>query len=133
MTEQDLEMKITPLGQQRIAQVEPVADMLTVLVEIPPHHPGNPPHRHPGAVYGYLIEGQMLFEMEGEAPRIINAGDAFAEPGGDRIHYQDSNSGEDWLRFVVMMTVPQGAELLAFVGPEELEQRKELRHSTAES
>lgn len=133
MTDNDLEMKITPLGQQRVAQVTPDTDMVTVLVEIPPHHPGNPPHRHPGAVYGYLIDGQMLFEMEGEAPRTIHAGEAFAEPGGDPIHYQDSNPGDDWLRFVVMMTVPEGAELLAFVSPEELEQREGLRHPTTGS
>lgn len=107
--------------------------MVTVLVETPPHHPGSPPHRHPGAVYGYLIEGQMLFELEGEAPRIVSAGEAFSEPGGDRIHYQDGNPGDGWLRFVVMVTVPEGEELQAFVQPDELEQRKEMRHPAAGS
>lgn len=129
----EIEMKISPLDQQSIAQVPADTNMLTVLVEIPPQHPGNPPHRHPGAVYGYLIEGEMLFEMEGDAPRIISAGEAFSEPGGDRIHYQDGNPGDVWLRFVVMMVVPEGAPLLALVEPKELERRQGLRHLAAAS
>lgn len=33
----------------------------------------------------------MLFEVEGGPARVIRAGEAFWEPGGDLIHYQDSN------------------------------------------
>src|ERR1700759_2966798 len=31
-----------------------------------------------------MIDGEMLFELEGEAPRVLRAGDAFWRPGGDR-------------------------------------------------
>jgi quercetin dioxygenase-like cupin family protein len=41
-------------------------------------------------VFGYVLEGEMLFELEGEPPRVIEAGEAFWEPGGDVIHYSDA-------------------------------------------
>jgi hypothetical protein len=60
--------------------------------------PGYPPHRLPGGPgFGYMIDGEMLFELEGEAPRVLRAGDAFWGPGGDVIHYQDANNRTDIL------------------------------------
>jgi quercetin dioxygenase-like cupin family protein len=59
------------------------AEVMTVVIEWPPGSPGTPPHRHPGGpAFGYVIEGEMLFELEGEASRAIKAGEAFWEPGG---------------------------------------------------
>jgi hypothetical protein len=37
----------------------------------------------------------MRFELEGESERVIRAGEAFWEPGGDVIHYQDGNNRSD--------------------------------------
>ncbi|MGD0246648.1 MAG: cupin domain-containing protein [Streptosporangiaceae bacterium] len=50
-------------------------------IELPPGSPGTPPHRHSGPVFGYLLEGEMIFELEGEPERVIRAGEAFWEPG----------------------------------------------------
>jgi quercetin dioxygenase-like cupin family protein len=59
------------------------AEVMTVVIEWPPGSPGTPPHRHPGGpAFGYVIEGEMLFELDGEASRAIKAGEAFWEPGG---------------------------------------------------
>jgi Cupin domain len=60
---------------------------MTVRIEYPPGDPGIPPHRHPGGpCFGYILEGEMVFELEGEPPRVVKAGDVFWEPGGDVIH-----------------------------------------------
>src|SRR5690349_24627886 len=90
------------------------AEVMTVIIEWPPGGPGAPPHRHPGGpAFGYVIEGEMLFELEGEAPRVIKAGEAFWEPGGDVIHYSDGNNSNDVpLRFVVTMMCRPGAQML---------------------
>jgi Cupin domain len=56
---------------------------MTVVIEFPPGDPDTPPHRHSGPAFGYMIEGEMLFELEGEPERVIQAGEAFWEPGGD--------------------------------------------------
>lgn len=70
----------------------------------------------------------MLFELEGEAPRVIKAGEAFWEAGGDVIHYSDANNSTDGpLRFVVNMLCVPGQPMLVYVEPEELERLKDRR------
>ena len=72
------------------------AHVMTVLINHPPGAPGYPPRRLPGGPgFGYMIDGEMLFELEGEAPRVLRAGEAFWGPGGDVIHYQDANNRTD--------------------------------------
>jgi quercetin dioxygenase-like cupin family protein len=39
-------------------------------------------HTHPGEELGYLLEGSILLEIEGEAPRTLKAGDSFYVPAG---------------------------------------------------
>jgi quercetin dioxygenase-like cupin family protein len=39
-------------------------------------------HTHPGEELGYLLEGSILLEVEGEAPRTLKAGDSFYVPAG---------------------------------------------------
>src|SRR6478735_6580251 len=110
------------------------ADVMTMVIEWPAGSPGAPPHRHPhGPAFGYVLEGEMLFELEGEAPRVIRAGEAFWEPGGDVIHYSDANNRDDVkLRYLVTMLCVPGKPMLVLVDDEELEARKHLR-VTAES
>ncbi|HVJ88653.1 MAG TPA: cupin domain-containing protein [Labilithrix sp.] len=105
------------------------AEMMTMIIEWPPGDPGTPPHRHPGGpAFGYVLEGEMLFELEGEAPRVIRAGEAFWEPGGDVIHYSDANHRSDVrLRFLVTMMCVSGKPMLVVVEDDELERRKDRR------
>jgi quercetin dioxygenase-like cupin family protein len=105
------------------------AEVMTAIVEWPPGSPGAPPHRHPGGpAFGYVLEGEMLFELEGEAPRVVAAGEAFWEPGGDVIHYSDANNRDDIrLRFVVTMLCTPGQPMLVPVGEGELEARRDRR------
>lgn len=105
------------------------AEVMTVTVEYPPASPGIPPHRHPGGpAFGYVLQGEMRFELEGGAPRVITAGEAFWEPGGDVIHYSDANNRSDIpLRFLVTMMCVPGQPMLVFVNDDELEQRRDRR------
>jgi quercetin dioxygenase-like cupin family protein len=104
------------------------AHMMTALVEFPPGDPGSPPHRHSGPVSGYMLEGEMRFEIEGEPERVIHAGEAFWEPGGDVIHYQDGNNRADVRsRYVITMLCVPGQPMLTLVTEEELARRQHLR------
>lgn len=107
----------------------PNAEVMTVVVEWPPGDPGAPPHRHPGGPsFGYVLEGEMLFELEGEPPRAIKAGEAFWEPGGDVIHYSDANNRSDIpVRFLVTMVCTPGQPMLVVVEDDELEARRDRR------
>jgi quercetin dioxygenase-like cupin family protein len=102
--------------------------VMTVDIEYPAGDPGAPPHRHSGPAFGYVVAGEMLFELEGEAPRVIKAGEAFWEPGGDVIHYRDGNNRSDIpSKFVVTMVGVPGQPMFVVVEDEELEQRKGRR------
>lgn len=104
------------------------AHAMTIVVEFPAGDPGSPPHRHPGPAFGYVIEGEMLFELEGQAPRVVKAGEAFWEPGGDVIHYSDGNNRDDVpLRFTVTMLCRPGQPMLVLVDEDELAARRDRR------
>ena len=109
--------------------IAPDIEAMTVVVEWPAGSPGAPPHRHPGGpAFGYVLEGEMLFELEGDAPRVVKSGEAFWEPGGDVIHYSDANNRNDMrLRFVVTMMCRPGQEMLVLVDDEELQRRADRR------
>lgn len=103
-------------------------EVMTMVIELPPGDPGAAPHRHSGPVFGYMLEGEMVFELEGSPPRVLRAGEAFWEPGGDVIHYQAANAVPDaWSRFVVVMLGVPGAPMLTYVSAEELADRQSLR------
>jgi quercetin dioxygenase-like cupin family protein len=119
---------MTTLQDAEIPFIPEGAHGMTVVIEYPPGDPGAPPHRHSGPAFGYVLEGEMLFELEGEAPRVVRAGEAFWEPGGDVIHYQDGNNREDVpLRFTATMLCAPGLPMVTLVGDEELAQRAALR------
>ncbi|MCP2624094.1 cupin domain-containing protein [Mycolicibacterium smegmatis] len=102
---------------------------MTQLVEIPPADDGVDPHRHSGPVFGYVLEGRMLFELEGEAPREIVAGEAFWEPGGDVVHYQMKNlEAESWTRVLAVCLCAPGVDMITMLTPEEIVERDALRH-----
>ncbi|MEV0055138.1 cupin domain-containing protein [Saccharopolyspora shandongensis] len=104
------------------------AHVTTIVVEFPPGDPGTPPHRHPGPAFGYVLDGEMVFELEGEPARVVRAGEAFWEPGGDVIHYQDGNNRDDVpVRFTVTMLCEPGKPMLTLVDEEELIRRKNRR------
>ncbi|MEV1004950.1 cupin domain-containing protein [Nonomuraea sp. NPDC050202] len=119
---------LTSLLHRVLTVATPEMEIMTALVELPPGDPGTPPHRHSGPVFGYMLEGEMVFELEGEPERIIRAGEAFWEPGGDVIHYQAGNHLTDACsRFVVVMFGVPGEPMLTLVDDAELARRRARR------
>jgi quercetin dioxygenase-like cupin family protein len=107
-------------------------NVMTVTIDLEPGSAGAAPHRHSGPVFGYVIEGELLFELEGEPERVIAAGEAFWEPGGDVIHYQAANNLADArTKFMAVMMCAPGVEMLTYVSAEELQARKHLRSPRA--
>jgi quercetin dioxygenase-like cupin family protein len=122
------QIAITVLQEVAPAFVPVGAHVTTVVVEYPPGDAGAPPHRHPGPAFGYVLAGEMLFELEGLPERVVRAGEAFWEPGGDVIHYQDANNRDDIpVRFILTMLSGPGAELFVQVSASELEERRHRR------
>lgn len=101
-------------------------------VTIPPGDPGSGPHRHSGPVFGYVLEGAILFELEGAEPYPIKAGEAFWEPGFDVVHYQAANLRDDIeSKFVVFMLCAPDEPMMVFLDEAEVAARAHLRHPGA--
>lgn len=119
---------ITVLDSYQPPAIPVGAHLMTAVIEVPPGDPGSKPHRHSGPVAGYVLEGEVIFELEGEPERVIRAGEAFWEPGGDVIHYQAANNSDSVpARFLAVMTCAPGVEMLTYVSEAELEQRRPRR------
>ena len=124
--------KITDLLCETPPTIPEGAHAMTQLVELPPADDGLDPHRHSGPVFGYMLEGRILFELEGEPPRELVAGEAFWEPGGDVVHYQMRNLDADgWSRFLAVCICAPDVDMITMLEPEEIEARDSLRHPSA--
>jgi quercetin dioxygenase-like cupin family protein len=79
-------------------------------------------------VFGYVLGGEMVFELEGEPARIVRAGEAFWEPGRDVIRYQNGNNRGDMpVRYTVTMLGQPGTPMLTLADEQELARRKNRR------
>jgi len=61
------------------------------------------PHRHPGFVIGYVIEGEIRFQLKGQKEKTYRAGQVFYEPP-DSVHQVSANaSAEHPARFLALI------------------------------
>ena len=122
------ENALTVLQEVRPPFIPEGAEVKTVVADLAPGSAGFPPHRHSGPSFYYMLEGELQFELEGQPPRVIRAGEAFWEPGGDVIHYSNANNRDDMrCRYTVTMLDAPAQPMLTVVDAEELEARKHLR------
>lgn len=68
-------------------------------------------HTHPGFEIGYVLEGSSVLEIDGEAPRTINAGDSYSIPAGKA--HDAKNTGTGPARVLAIYIVDQGKPLAA--------------------
>ena len=125
-------LKISTLLSATPPPIPAGSHAMTQLIELPPADEGPAPHRHSGPVFGYVIEGRVLFELEGEAPREIKAGEAFWEPGGDVVHYQIANlEPEVPSKFLAVCVCAPGVDMITMLEPDEILARDHRRHPSA--
>jgi quercetin dioxygenase-like cupin family protein len=63
-------------------------------------------HVHNGPVFGTVVEGRVLFQVDGTAQRVLAPGEAFYEPGHAVIRHFDA-LGED-VTFLAYFPLAQG-------------------------
>jgi len=76
-------------------------------IQILPGHPAGL-HVHNGPVVGSVLEGSVIFEVEGEARSVLKPGDVFYEPEGARIAHFDA--GADGAIFLAYFLLRAGQE-----------------------
>jgi quercetin dioxygenase-like cupin family protein len=76
-------------------------------IQLMPGHPSGP-HVHNSPVFGNILVGSVVYEIEGEEARILRAGDVFYEPEGARIARFDAL--EDGVTFFGYFLLVDGQE-----------------------
>ena len=75
----------------------------TVEVTLAPGQ-ASAPHRHPGPVFGYVIEGEYEWAIDDNPAKVLKAGDTFYEPTGclHRVSRNPSKKGKTRVLAVVL-------------------------------
>ena len=99
-------MGAPPTIERRPLLATPLADWRTTKVDVRAIRfgPGQATgiHSHPCHVIGYIAEGAVILEIEGQPPQRLETGAAFHEPAGARILRFDNASADQPLEFVAM-------------------------------
>jgi len=94
---------VKPVLEQELPAVT-MDDWKLTAVEVT-YDPGevDPPHRHPGFVFGYVIEGTLRFQVDGQQATVYHAGQMFYEAPGS-VHRLSANASTTQpCRFLAMI------------------------------
>jgi quercetin dioxygenase-like cupin family protein len=87
----------------------------TVEVTLEPGQ-ASTPHRHPGPVFGYVIEGEYQWAIDDQPARTLRAGDTFYEPTGC-LHRVSKNPGKTRTRVLAVLLHAHDAKQIAIPEP----------------
>ena len=75
------------------------------------------PHRHPGPVFGYVLEGEYEWAIDDQPAKVLKAGDTFYEPTGclHRVSKNPSEKGKT--RVLAVVLHPRDAKAIAVPEP----------------
>lgn len=92
---------------------------------------GSPPHRHPGPLSGYVIEGTFEYQVEGGPLETLKAGDAFFEP--KMILHKVGRNPDKKSRTRLLATIVHPSDAKSLVIPEPEDQQTSLSTETFDS
>ena len=67
-------------------------------------------HRHPGPAFGYVLEGEYEWAIDGNPARTFKAGDTFYEPTGCLHGVGRNPSKKNKTRFIAVVLHPEDAK-----------------------
>lgn len=76
------------------------------------------PHRHPGPIFGYVIEGEFEFAVGDEKPKLLKAGDTFYEPAMALHSVSRNPNAKTKTRVLAVLVHPRDAKELVIPEPE---------------
>lgn len=76
-----------------------------------------PIHTHSAPAIGYVTKGAIIYQVEGEKPQILRAGDVFFEPVGPRILRFDNFSATEEAIFIDFNLEQPGEPFIVFEKP----------------
>jgi quercetin dioxygenase-like cupin family protein len=94
------------------------ARVTTVELNLEPGASGRP-HRHPGPVFGYVIEGEFELGLDDQPVKRLKAGETFYEPGGALHRVSRNPSDRARTRVLAVMLHPRDAKELVLPAAKE--------------
>lgn len=87
-----------PASQGRNLSVHPLGPAFgdwqgTIRETVYPPGASAAAHQHPGPTFGYVVSGRIKWAINGEAPRVLEAGMSFYEPMGS-VHSTAANASD---------------------------------------
>jgi quercetin dioxygenase-like cupin family protein len=71
------------------------------------------PHRHPGPVFGYVLEGEYEWAVDEQPARVLKAGETFYEPTGCLHRVSKNPSAKNKTRVLAVVLHPRDAKQIA--------------------
>ncbi len=94
------------------------ARVTTVEVTFGPGVAGQP-HRHPGPIFGYVLEGAFELALDDQPVKTLKAGETFYEPSGALHRVSRNPSTKTKTRVLAVILHPRDAkQIVATVGKE---------------
>jgi quercetin dioxygenase-like cupin family protein len=90
----------------------------TVEVTLEPGQ-SSPPHRHPGPVFGYVLEGEYEWAINDQPAKRLKAGDTFYEPTMSLHRVSRNPSEKGRTRVLAVLLLPRDAKHISI--PEKTE------------
>jgi len=107
-------VKVTTLSSQNVVEKldgkEAKATTLEVTLE-----PGqsSPPHRHPGPVFGYILEGEYEWGINDQPTKLLKRGDTFYEPAMSLHRVSRNPNAKTKTSVLAVMVHPRDAKQLS--------------------
>ncbi|RCS44761.1 cupin domain-containing protein [Bremerella cremea] len=102
------------LGAQDIQEKLDGSEARVSVVEVtlaPGEH--GTPHRHPGPVFGYVLEGDYELGVDDQPTKVFHTGETFYEPTGCLHRVSKNPSKEKRTRLIAVVVHPREAKELA--------------------
>ncbi len=102
------------IAQRDIIEKLDGKDSQVTFVEVT-YEPGQAgqPHRHPGPVFGYVLEGEFEFAINDEPAKVFHAGETFYEPSGCLHRVTKNASAEKRTRVLAVILHPRDKNQIA--------------------
>ncbi len=115
--------KVTKLSERDVIERLDGKEARVTTVEVA-YEPGEAglPHRHPGPIFGYVLEGELELGLDDQPVRTLQAGETFYEPTGILHRVSRNPAAKTRTRVLAVLLHPRDAKeivLPASPGPNE--------------
>jgi quercetin dioxygenase-like cupin family protein len=105
--------KVTTISERDVNEKLDGKDARVTVVEVS-YEPGESgqPHRHPGPIFGYVLEGEYVLGLADQPAKTLKAGETFYEPTGILHRVSRNASPRTRTRVLAVLLHPRDAKPL---------------------